>query len=168
LDLHEEVRDLQIRVTKLESSTVSGVPETSIAQRFTNMHDRVDQVGRNILDRITKVETALQTVRSEMAEGFSKVDARFEAIDVRFEKIDVRFEKIDGQFEAIDARFEKIDGRINLLDDRLDKLDGRVADVEAGLQAVRSEMADGFSKINGNMGEIKAMLSNLGAKASPN
>jgi tetrahydromethanopterin S-methyltransferase subunit G len=119
LDLHEEVRDLQIRVTKLESSTVSGVPETSIAQRFTNMHDRVDQVGRNIIDRIGKVEAGLQAVRSEMAEGFSKIDARFEAMDARFEKI-------DGQFEAIDARFEKIEGR-------LDSLDGSMSEIKAML-----------------------------------
>jgi predicted nuclease with TOPRIM domain len=65
-------------------------------------------------------------VRSEMRDGFERVDRRFEAVDQeirdlrtdmneRFDKVDARFEKVDERFQAVDARFDALNARFDAL-----------------------------------------------------
>lgn len=44
-------------------------------------------------------------VRTEVRDGFARVDKRLDAIDKRFDKIDERFDKIDERFEKVDEEF---------------------------------------------------------------
>ncbi|MDR8411219.1 hypothetical protein MTP10_21100 [Nonomuraea sp. 3-1Str] len=92
LDLRMEVDHLKGRVDALEARTFSGVPNMSIAERFEQVHDRVDLVARNILDKIderyTQLDTRIDETRAEMRRGFQAIDRRFEAIDQRFERVE--------------------------------------------------------------------------------
>lgn len=63
---------------------MSGVPETTIAERFTSLHERVDAVATNLLDKID--------------ERFNQLSAQ---MDVRFEQVDQRFERMDDQLGEI-------------------------------------------------------------------
>jgi hypothetical protein len=93
--LHAQVSDHEVRLAALESRTVSGVPETTIAARFTTLHERVDAVANNLLD---------------------KIDARFNQLsaqtDARFEQMDQRFEQVDQRFAQMDQRFERMDDQL--------------------------------------------------------
>jgi len=60
-----------------------------------------------------ELHAEIQAVRSEMREGFDKVDERFDKVDERFDKVDERFEKVDERFEKVDERFERIDARFD-------------------------------------------------------
>ena len=51
-----------------------------------------ERVNQNI------AETAL-ALRTEMHEGFERVDQRFEQVDKRFEQVDKRFERIEGRLD---------------------------------------------------------------------
>ncbi len=143
LDLEAEVLDLKTRVGVLETNSLSGMPGTTIAERFTSLHDRVDAMGRNLLDqldrRFTVLDGRITDTRAEMRRGFEQVNARLDLIDLRFEQVDARFEEIDARFEKIDARFERIEGDI--------------ADLKSDVADLKSGMTD-----------IKSMLVSLGAK----
>lgn len=52
-------------------------------------------------DLSLKVDRGFSEVKTEMREGFARMEARFEKIDKRFEAIDERFEKIDGRFHDL-------------------------------------------------------------------
>ena len=47
-ELRNDLTALEARVARLERSTVSGVPELSIAERFTALHDRIDAVAAGL------------------------------------------------------------------------------------------------------------------------
>ncbi|MET7466058.1 hypothetical protein [Nonomuraea sp. NPDC005501] len=100
LDLRMEVDHLKGRVDALEARTFSGVPDMSIAERFDQVHDRVDLVARNILDKIderyTQLDTRIDETQAEMRRGFEAIDRRFDGIDQQFKAIDRRFERVEG------------------------------------------------------------------------
>ncbi|MBK3732496.1 hypothetical protein GAY29_05130 [Azospirillum brasilense] len=75
-------------------------------------NEAIDHLGHHIDRRLTALETEVKSLRTDMVQGFEKVDQRFEAIDQRFEAIDQRFEAIDQRFEAIDQRFENLEGSL--------------------------------------------------------
>ncbi|TWA86389.1 hypothetical protein FBZ83_102180 [Azospirillum brasilense] len=68
-------------------------------------NEAIDHLGHHIDRRLTALETEVKSLRTDMVQGFEKVDQRFEAIDQRFEAIDQRF-------EAIDQRFENLEGSL--------------------------------------------------------
>src|ERR1043165_5725343 len=70
------------------------------------MSPRERWTDERIDDLSAKVDRGFSEVKTEMREGFARMEARFE-------KIDKRFEKIDGRFKDVDERFEKIDGRFH-------------------------------------------------------
>ncbi|WP_162801274.1 hypothetical protein [Azospirillum brasilense] len=82
-------------------------------------NEAIDHLGHHIDRRLTALETEVKSLRTDMVQGFEKVDQRFEAMDQRFEAIDQRFEAIDQRFEAIDQRFESIDQRFENLEGSL-------------------------------------------------
>ena len=77
------------------------------------MSPREKWTDERLDDLSVKVDQGFSEVKTEMREGFARMEARFEKIDERFEKIDERFEKIDQRFEKVGERFEKIDGRFH-------------------------------------------------------
>lgn len=89
------IRDLQVRVAKLEARTVSGVPELSIASRFDALHERIDVTSKNIRDHVT--------------EQVSRIDARIDGLEASMTK---RFEQVDQRFELVDQRFDKLENHL--------------------------------------------------------
>ncbi|MGB6059237.1 MAG: hypothetical protein WBF71_13350 [Microthrixaceae bacterium] len=51
-------------------------------------------------------------LRSEMAVGFSQVDARFAQVDARFAQVDVRFAQVDARFAELNATLAGVETRI--------------------------------------------------------
>lgn len=96
--LQAQVSDHEVRLAALESRTVSGVPETTIAERFATLHDRVDVVATNLLD---KIDERFNQLSAQMAVRFEQVNQRFEQVDQRFEQVDQRFAQMDGQLGEI-------------------------------------------------------------------
>ncbi|MEV0596318.1 hypothetical protein [Nonomuraea cavernae] len=84
------------------------MPDMSIAERFTALHDRVSVVGQNILARI---DTRIEEVRMEMREGFAQVDQRFEQIDQRFERVEGSLTEIKALLVGMGAQAP--DSRVN-------------------------------------------------------
>ncbi|MEV0146274.1 MULTISPECIES: hypothetical protein [unclassified Nonomuraea] len=193
LDLHVEMDRLKVRVAALEARTVSGMPDTSIAERFGVLHDRVDIVGRNVLKaldlRFKELDSRISDTRAEMKQGFEHVNGRLDLIDLRFEQVDGRFEKIDQRFETIDQRFDVIDQRFETIDQRFDVIDQRFETIDQRFDVIdqrfetidqRFETIDqrfgrveqdiahlkgAVTGLTGDMTDIKAMLVSLGAKA---
>ncbi|MBN6051977.1 hypothetical protein JYK22_08540, partial [Nonomuraea sp. RK-328] len=168
LDLQMEVEHLKVRVSTLEAHTMSGMPDTPVAERFKSLHDRVDMVGDAVL---TKMKAGFQQVNKRldlidlrlgpvedqlrsMGDRFEAIDLRFETMDKRFEAIDQRFETMDKRFEAIDQRFDTMDKRFEAIDQRFDTMDQRLGRVEGDI-----------ARLKGDMTDIKVMLLSLGATA---
>jgi septal ring factor EnvC (AmiA/AmiB activator) len=107
--LHAQVSDHEIRLAALESRTVSGVPETTIAVRFTTLHERVDAVANNLLD---KIDARFNQLSAQTDARFEQVDQRFAQMDQRFEQVDQRFAQMDQRFEQVDQRFAQMDGQL--------------------------------------------------------
>jgi predicted nuclease with TOPRIM domain len=63
--------------------------------------ERLDDLSR-------KVDQGFAEIKTEMREGFARMEARFEKIDERFKEVDRRFEKVDERFEKIDDRFHDL------------------------------------------------------------
>jgi tetrahydromethanopterin S-methyltransferase subunit G len=72
------------------------------------MSPRENWTDERLDDLSKKVDQGFSEVKTEMREGFARMEARFEKIDKRFEKIDKRFEKVDERFERIDERFHDL------------------------------------------------------------
>ncbi len=72
------------------------------------MSPREKWTDERLDDLSLKVDQGFSEVKTEMREGFARMEARFEKIDKRFEKVDERFEKINERFESVDARFHDL------------------------------------------------------------
>ena len=86
------------------------------------MTPRERWTDERIDDLSMRVDRGFADLKSEMKEGFAKVDKRFEQVDKRFEQVDKRFERIDKRFEQVDKRFERIEDRLDKLTDRFESL----------------------------------------------
>ncbi|QCO02320.1 hypothetical protein D3867_09995 [Azospirillum argentinense] len=51
-------------------------------------NEAIDHLGHHIDRRLTALETEVKSLRTDMVQGFEKVDQRFEAIDQRFENLE--------------------------------------------------------------------------------
>jgi chromosome segregation ATPase len=129
--------DFEVRLSALESRTVSGVPETTIAERFTTLHERVDAVATNLLD---KIDERFNQLSAQTDVRFAQMDERFAQVDQRFAQMDERFAQVDQRFAQMDERFAQVDQRFGQVDER-------------------------FTKVDDQLGEIKSMLLSLGATA---
>jgi tetrahydromethanopterin S-methyltransferase subunit G len=58
------------------------------------MSPREKWTDERLDDLSTKVDRGFSEVKSEMREGFTRMEARFEKVDERFEKIDERFHNL--------------------------------------------------------------------------
>ena len=59
-------------------------------------------------DLSVKVDQGFADLKTEMREGFERVDKRFEQVDKRFERVDKRFERIEGRLDKLTDRFESL------------------------------------------------------------
>ena len=75
------------------------------------MSPREKWTDERLDDLSVKVDKGFSEVKTEMREGFARMEALFEKIDRRFEMVDERFQKIDERFEKVDERFEAINER---------------------------------------------------------
>lgn len=111
--MRRDIVDLQVRVAAIERATFGGVPEMSIADRFTAVHDRIDMVGKNILDRFDEFQKTVDSRFDQMDARLDLMGARFDQMDVRFDRMDTRFDvleiAVNSTFKKFDARFEKVD-----------------------------------------------------------
>jgi archaellum component FlaC len=80
--------------------------------RMDDLNAKVDRVDGDVRALRVEMRTEFGAVRSEMREGFDRIERRFEKVDERFEQVDERFEKVDKRFEGINARFERLDARL--------------------------------------------------------
>jgi chromosome segregation ATPase len=133
MDLQERVRGLEARVESLEQAIVSGVPGNNIADRFNELHNRVDIVGKNVRSYIDKKFDELST---EMDVRFAKVDERFDAVDERFTRVDERFDAVDERFTKVDERFDKLEASV---DQRFNDVDNRLALVMAEVSMINGD-----------------------------
>ncbi|MEU7852351.1 hypothetical protein [Nonomuraea sp. NPDC049141] len=139
------VIDLQEKVSALQTDTVSGVPGTSIEQRFTSLHDRVDIVGKNVLDRIDKRTKDLDKKIETRADQLEKrIDAR---TDFLYEKVFMLSKDTENGFDRVNRDIASVDLRIGKVEARIDKVDKDIAELKAGF------------------GELKLMLISIGAKS---
>ena len=93
------------------------------------------------------IEDAIHELRTEMREGFNRLerrlgshDTRFEAVEARQDAHDARFDSIDARFDSMDARFESIDARFDSIDARFESIDARFQSVDAEFRSVRAEI----------------------------
>ncbi len=54
-----------------------------------------------------ELSTQVHAVRSEMREGFDRVDAQFNRVDAQFERVGAQFERIDARFDMVIATFNR-------------------------------------------------------------
>ena len=72
-----------------------------------------------LLERMVRVEEAIERQHSEFVSRFEQIDKRFEeqrqTFNARFEQVDKRFEEMrqdfNARFEQVDKRFEQVDKR---------------------------------------------------------
>jgi len=77
------------------------------------MSPREKWTDERLDDLSARVDLGFSEVKTEMREGFARMEALFEKVDERFEKVDERFKEVDRSFEKVDERFEKIDARFH-------------------------------------------------------
>lgn len=65
------------------------------------MSPRERWTDERIDDLSLKVDRGFADLKSEMKEGFAKVDKRFEQVDKRFERIEDRLDKLTDRFESM-------------------------------------------------------------------
>ncbi len=65
-------------------------------------------------DLSVKVDRGFADLKTEMKEGFERMEARF---GERFDDVDRRFEQVDKRFEQVDKRFEQVDKRLGRLEE---------------------------------------------------
>jgi predicted nuclease with TOPRIM domain len=65
------------------------------------MSPRERWTDERIDDLNAKVDRGFAELKSEMKEGFAKVDKRFEQVDKRFERIEDRLDKLTDRFESL-------------------------------------------------------------------
>ncbi|MFC5819784.1 hypothetical protein [Nonomuraea harbinensis] len=123
LDLQTKVDHLEIRVSALERSTVSGVPNLSIEQRFSALHDRVDDVGRNVLDKI------------------DKLDKRMDKFDQRMDKFDQRMDGFERRMDGFERRLDDLQQDVNLLKQDVSQLKQDVGELKLGMVDIMSMLA---------------------------
>ena len=65
------------------------------------MSPREKWTDERLDDLSATVDRGFSEVKTEMREGFARMEAHFEKIDKRFEKIDDRFETVDSRFHDL-------------------------------------------------------------------
>jgi chromosome segregation ATPase len=152
------VNDLRHRVSTLEANTMSGMPKTTVAERFDSLHDRMDIVGTNVLDAVSKL-------RSDTIKNLVDVHQQIGHVALRLDKVYLRLDQHDGRFNdlesAMDEKFGKVDKDIAELKTDVGELKTDVGELKTDV----GELKTGVGELKTGFGELKSMLISLGAKA---
>jgi thymidylate kinase len=63
--------------------------------------ERPRWTDERIDERFDRVDADICGLRTEMKEGFERIDKRFDQFEKRFDQIDKRFERVDARFESM-------------------------------------------------------------------
>lgn len=155
---------------------MSGVPDMSIAERFTALHDRMDHVSGNILNKIDEVRgelsTQMHTFEIETIKRFGQASQDIARIELRIDKIYNRLDKHDGHFHRLEAdvnkrfvevdkKFAEVDRRFDGIDQRLDQLDTQFCELKQDVGQLKQDVGE----LKLGMVDIMSMLASLGATA---
>ncbi len=120
----------------IDSDSFKGLLDEAISQRLANFVQQQEEKAKefSLIERIFKVEQAIQAQQKVMESLQREMIARFETSDKRFESLqremNARFEAMDKRFEALqkemnarfaalqremNARFEAVDKRFSFL-----------------------------------------------------
>jgi hypothetical protein len=128
---------------KTASKKKSAHASPSIAHRPAKSSELV-VTQKNLSESNAAVLSELTTLRLETRAGFLQVDARFAGVDNGFVGVEKRFVGVDARFTQIDARFAEVDARFAEVDNRFIEL--------------RSEMQAGFTRVDGQLSEVKSLM----------
>lgn len=67
---------------------------------------------------VRHIDDRLEALRTEMREGFARVDTRFDHVERRFDQVETRFAQIERRFDHVETRFAHLDQRLGRMDDR--------------------------------------------------
>ncbi|HMI81394.1 MAG TPA: hypothetical protein VK480_06360 [Solirubrobacterales bacterium] len=84
----------------------------AVMARETWTDERLDDLVARMDRGFDRVDADIRELRSEMIQGFERVDKGFERVDKRFELIDRKFEAIESKIDGVDAKF---DGKFDAL-----------------------------------------------------
>lgn len=90
--------------------------ETIMVKEQPALSSRVDELERRRSEDYREFAQILNSLATQMHQGFARVEQRFEKIDERFEKMEQRFEKMDRRFDEMHTHLEK---RFNRIDNNL-------------------------------------------------
>ena len=103
-----------------------------LTERVEILEHKVESL-RTLPDRATSLESQILRLRTEMHDGFSAIDRRFDIVDRRFDGVDQRF-------AGIEQRFEKVDGRLDAIDRQLETIDGRFEETHRFMRVLHEEV----------------------------
>ncbi|MDA0645390.1 MULTISPECIES: hypothetical protein [Nonomuraea] len=92
------------------------MPNLSIEQRFSALHDRVDDVGRNVLNKIDK-------------------------LDKRMDKFDQRMDGFERRMDGFERRLDDLQQDVNLLKQDVSQLKQDVGELKLGMVDIMSMLA---------------------------
>ena len=69
------------------------------------MSPREKWTDERLDDLSQKVDQGFSEVKTEMREGFARMEARFEQVDKRFEQVDKRFEHFGERFARVEEAY---------------------------------------------------------------
>ncbi|MBI4689290.1 MAG: hypothetical protein HY754_03340 [Nitrospirae bacterium] len=103
---------------------------------------------REIVERLSKLETKVD-------EGFKSVDKRFEGLDKRFEGIDKRFDDLNAQLNRISAIFTAL--VIAVFGFAIWDRRTMIRPFETKIKKIEDEIADNRSKLNTLIDSLKSL-----------
>ncbi len=106
-------------------------------------------LGHNLLERIARVEEALEQFGKRFEMLIHQMDKRFEQVDKRLEQMDKRLEQ---QREEMNARFEQMDKR----------LEQQREEMNARLEQQREEMNARFEQVERSLTRLFWMTGGWG------
>ncbi|OQY48426.1 MAG: hypothetical protein B6242_02255 [Anaerolineaceae bacterium 4572_78] len=91
-------------------------------------------------------------LRSEMKEGFERVDQRFDEVNQRIDEVNQRVDTFEA---SVDQRFDEVNQRIDIfeasVDQRFDEVNQRIdifeASVDQRFDALENKMNEGFERV---------------------
>ena len=69
--------------------------------RMDDFNTKVDRIDADVRALRIETKTEFAAVRSEMREGFARIEKRFDKVDARFEKVDERFDRMNDRLVQI-------------------------------------------------------------------
>ncbi len=64
----------------------------------------------------TRVDSNIETLRTDMNKRFELVDKRFDLVDNRFDEVNQRFDLVDQRFDRLETRFDRLETRFDQLE----------------------------------------------------